>query len=186
MTAAGILRLIAVAQRLLRAEDRQQCFRRQPADPRECIRNDLRLDAALRFIGDMLHRAAAALRKRAAAFGPDAVGRGRDDPLNDRIGQRFQHLDDPHLQHIPRNRLCRKYGKTAEAADALSFCGHSGDLKRDDLVFAERCCFLPPAHCSFVPQPGQNVSPPETSRPQVGQVTVPPRCTLRTSAGAAR
>ena len=83
-------------------------------------------------------------------------------------------------QHIAGRGLRCKYCKTAEAAYAVAFCGHSGNMQGDDLVLAEhRIGFLRAAHLSLAPHAGQKTSSAELSLPQVGQVVVPQRCIPR-------
>ena len=99
--------------------------------------------------------------------------------LDDAVCEIFLHLDDPHIRFIAGRCMSDKYCKTAEVSNALAFCGHTGDIERNDLILAEQRCFLAAAaHLSCAPQPGQNESCAEFSLPQVGQVTVPPRCEL--------
>ena len=134
--AAGILRLIAAAVKLFCAENRADFLRGDVSEPFKCVADDLLFHSAFRFVSDMPEHAAAAFCKvRAVRHG--AVGRGRANLLNDTVCEMLLHLDNAHIECVPDCRHRHKDGKTAEVPHAVAFCGHTGNIQRNDLIFLQ-------------------------------------------------
>ena len=137
----GILRLVAVAPRLRRAEDLLH-LDLAPADARKIILHAPALEGKLLGIVHVAVGAAAAARK-IRAVRRDAVRRGHKHLKHLGEGRGLQHLQNKNAAHLAAQRAGHKDDKTVDARDARALARIALDGNGVFLIFRDSHSVFP-------------------------------------------